>query len=94
MPEGVYAYTGKFFSDAFSHYGDSGTYRTAKKITGVDFSPYFYHSLRYSFTDYFGAGDDITVSAIFMTDIQRNLRQPLYYPEKEQAASGDLLLVT
>ena len=28
--KGVYAYTGEFFFDAFSHCGDSGTYRTAK----------------------------------------------------------------
>ena len=35
--KGVYAYTGEFFFDAFSHCGDSGTYRTAKKITGMAF---------------------------------------------------------
>lgn len=29
--KGVYAYTGEFFFDAFSHCGDSGTYHTAKK---------------------------------------------------------------
>nr|VXZ85191.1 Uncharacterised protein [Klebsiella pneumoniae] len=37
--KGVYAYTGEFFFDAFSHCGDSGTYRTAKKITGIGFRP-------------------------------------------------------
>jgi hypothetical protein len=54
--KGVYAYTGEFFFDAFSHCGDSGTYRTAKKITGVGFSPYLYHGLQYNFHRLFRCG--------------------------------------
>lgn len=37
--KGVYAYTGEFFFDAFSHCGDSGTYRTAKKSPASVFRP-------------------------------------------------------
>ncbi|MDU2481227.1 MAG: hypothetical protein E7D34_25430 [Klebsiella sp.] len=72
--KGVYAYTGEFFFDAFSHCGDSGTYRTAKKITGVGFSPYLYHGLQYNFTDYFGVEGGIIVPAIFVMSIQWSFR--------------------
>ena len=72
--KGVYAYTGEFFFDAFSHCGDSGTYRTAKKITGVGFSPYIYHGLQYNFTDYFGVEGGIIIPAIFVMSIQWSFR--------------------
>ena len=72
--KGVYAYTGEFFFDAFSHCGDSGTYRTAKKITGIGFSPYLYHGLQYNFTDYFGVEGGIIVPAIFVMSVQWSFR--------------------
>jgi hypothetical protein len=64
----------EFFFDAFSHCGDSGTYRTAKKITGIGFSPYLYHGLQYNFTDYFGVEGGIIVPAIFVMSIQWSFR--------------------
>jgi hypothetical protein len=53
---------------------DSGTYRTAKKITGVGFSPYIYHGLQYNFTDYFGVETGIIVPAIFVMSVQWSFR--------------------
>lgn len=72
--KGVYAYTGEFFFDAFSHCGDSGTYHTAKKITGVGFSPYIYHGLQYNFTDYFGIESGIILPSIFVITMQWSFR--------------------
>ena len=72
--KGVYAYTGEFFFDAFSHCGDSGTYHTAKKITGVGFSPYIYHGLQYNFTDYFGIESGIILPSIFVVSVQWSFR--------------------
>ena len=72
--KGVYAYTGEFFFKAFRDCGDSGTYRTAKKITGVGFSPYIYHGLQYNFTDYFGVETGIIVPAIFVMSVQWSFR--------------------
>lgn len=71
--KGVCLYRG-FFFDAFSHCGDSGTYRTAKKITGIGFSPYLYHGLQYNFTDYFGVEGGIIVPAIFVMSVQWSFR--------------------
>ncbi|MCV4626929.1 hypothetical protein OFC18_33160, partial [Escherichia coli] len=56
------------------HCGDSGTYRTAKKITGIGFSPYLYHGLQYNFTDYFGVEGGIIVPAIFVMSVQWSFR--------------------
>lgn len=72
--KGVYAYTGEFFFDSFSHCGDSGTYKTAKKLTGVGFSPYIYHAIQYNFTDYFGIEGGIIVPTIFAMSIQWSFR--------------------
>jgi hypothetical protein len=72
--KGVYAYTGEFFFKAFSHCGDSGAYRTAKKLTGVGFSPYVYHGLQYNFTDYFGVEGGIIIPAIFVMSVQWSFR--------------------
>ncbi len=57
-----------------NHCGDSGTYRTAKKITGIGFSPYLYHGLQYNFTDYFGVEGGIIVPAIFVMSVQWSFR--------------------
>ncbi|VUS30077.1 hypothetical protein SB6423_00613 [Klebsiella pasteurii] len=72
--KGVYAYTGEFIFKAFRDCGDSGTYRTAKKLTGVGFSPYIYHGLQYNFTDYFGVETGIIVPAIFVMSVQWSFR--------------------
>ncbi|WP_052282479.1 hypothetical protein [Kluyvera genomosp. 1] len=72
--KGIYAYTGEFFFDAFSHCGDEGTYRTAKKITGIGFSPYIYHGLQYNFTDYFGVESGIILPSIFVVSMQWSFR--------------------
>ena len=69
----MYAYTGEFFFDAFSHCGDSGTYRTAKNHRHR-FSPYLYHGLQYNFTDYFGVEGGIIVPAIFVMSVQWSFR--------------------
>jgi len=45
--EGVYAYAGEFFFDAFSHCGDAGFYNNVRDITGVGFTFYIYHGLEY-----------------------------------------------
>lgn len=94
--KGVYAYTGEFFFDAFSHCGDSGTYRTAKKITGIGFSPYLYHGLQYNFTDYFGVEGGIIVPAIFVMSVQWSLPDALLperaghhrWPDTDDLAAG------
>lgn len=72
--KGVYAYTGEFFFKAFSHCGDSGTYRTAKKLTGVGFSPYLYHGLQYNFSNYFAVEGGMIVPAIFVMSMQWSFR--------------------
>lgn len=72
--KGIYAYTGEFFFDAFRHCGDEGAYRTAKKITGVGFSPYIYHGLQYNFTDYFGIESGIILPSIFVVSMQWSFR--------------------
>lgn len=72
--KGVYAYTGEFFFKAFSHCGDSGAYSTAKKITGVGFSPYIYHGIQYNFTDYFGLESGIIFPSIFVVSAQWRFR--------------------
>ena len=72
--KGIYAYTGEFFFDAFSHCGDDGAYRTAKKITGIGFSPYIYHGLQYNFTDYFGIESGIILPSIFVVSMQWSFR--------------------
>lgn len=72
--KGVYAYTGEFFFKAFSECGDSGTYRTAKKMTGVGFSPYIYHGIQYNFTNYFGVETGVIFPAIFVVSIQWSFR--------------------
>jgi hypothetical protein len=64
----------RVFFKAFRDCGDSGTYRTAKKITGVGFSPYIYHGLQYNFTDYFGVETGIIVPAIFVMSVQWSFR--------------------
>jgi len=72
--KGIYAYTGEFFFDAFSHCGDDGAYHTAKKITGVGFAPYVYHGLQYNFTDYFGVESGIILPSIFVVSVQWSFR--------------------
>ncbi len=72
--KGIYAYTGEFFFDAFSHCGDEGAYHTARKITGVGFSPYIYHGLQYNFTDYFGLESGIILPSIFVVSMQWSFR--------------------
>lgn len=68
--KGVYAYTGEFFFKAFSQCGNDGTYRTAKKMTGVGFSPYIYHGVQYNFTNYFGVESGIIIPSIFVVSMQ------------------------
>lgn len=72
--KGVYAYTGEFFFSAFSHCGDSGTYRTAKKLTGIGFSPYIYHAVQYNFTDRFAIEGGIILPTIFARSVQWSFR--------------------
>ena len=45
--EGVYAYAGEFFIDAFSKCGVSGPYNDMLRATGVGFVPYIYHGIEY-----------------------------------------------
>lgn len=68
--KGVYAYTGEFFFKAFSHCGDSGTYNTAKDITGVGFSPYLYHGIQYDVTDHFAVESGFIIPLIFVVSVQ------------------------
>lgn len=68
--KGVYAYTGEFFFKAFSQCGDSGAYHTAKKITGVGFSPYLYHGVQYNLTDNVAVESGIIIPLIFVASVQ------------------------
>lgn len=68
--KGVYAYTGEFFFKAFSHCGDSGTYNTARDITGVGFSPYLYHGIQYDVTDHFAVESGFIIPLIFVVSVQ------------------------
>jgi hypothetical protein len=68
--KGVYGYTGEFFFKAFQHCGDSGTYATAKKLTGVGFSPYIYHAAQYNFTRYYSIESGIILPSIFVVSMQ------------------------
>lgn len=68
--KGVYAYTGEFFFKAFSDCGNSGTYNTAKKMTGVGFSPYLYHGVQYNLTDNVAVESGIIIPLIFAASVQ------------------------
>jgi hypothetical protein len=89
--KGVYAYTGEFFFDAFSHCGFRHLPHR-QKITGVGFSPYLYHGLQYNFTDYFGVEGGIIVPAIFVMSIQWSFRR--FIIRERAGHPGGLLLVT
>jgi len=72
--KGVYGYTGEFFFKSFSHCGDSGTYHTAKKWTGIGFSPYLYNAVQYNVTRYVGVETGIIFPSIFAMSVQWSFR--------------------
>ena len=86
----MYAYTGEFFFDAFSHCGIPAP-TAPPKITGIGFSPYLYHGLHIILTDYFGGRRHYCAGDLVMS-VQWSFRQTLYFPE-EQATTG-LILTT
>ena len=72
--KGVYGYTGEFFFDAFGHCGDHGSYKDFKDATGIGFSPYIYHAIQYSFTNYFAVESGIIIPSVFVISIQWSFR--------------------
>lgn len=43
--EGVYAYAGEFFLNAFSDCGAAGFYNDIERATSIGFAPYIYHGI-------------------------------------------------
>jgi len=68
--KGVYAYAGEFFVDTFVDCGNDGFYEEMKKATGVGFAPYFYHTMQYNFTDYFGVEGGLLLPGIVVMSMQ------------------------
>ncbi|WP_237680789.1 hypothetical protein [[Erwinia] mediterraneensis] len=68
--EGLYAYTGEFFFDTFSHCGDSGAYHDLKKATGIGFAPYIYHGVKYDVNDYIGLRSGFILPGIIVLSVQ------------------------
>lgn len=70
--EGMYAYVGEFFFDAFEHCADQGIYRKIKRFTGLGFAPYIYHGLEYSLNKHISLEVGFVAPFIVVSSIQLN----------------------
>lgn len=68
--EGVYAYAGEFFVDAFSHCGDEGFYNSVRDITGIGFTFYMYHGLEYDLGRHLSLEAGAALPAIVLLSVQ------------------------
>ena len=68
--EGVYAYAGEFFVDAFSHCGDKGFYNSVRDITGIGFTFYMYHGLEYDLGRHLSLEAGAALPAIVLLSVQ------------------------
>ncbi len=68
--EGVYAYAGEFFFDAFDRCGDEGFYSNIKDITGVGFTMYIYHGIEYDLGRHLSLEFGAALPAILLLSVQ------------------------
>ena len=68
--EGIYAYTGEFFFQAFSECGSEGYYHKIEKATGIGFAPYIYHGIEYDLNPYASIEYGIILPGILVLSLQ------------------------
>lgn len=67
--EGRYMYAGEFFLKAFSHCGDAGSYHDFKRLTGIGFTPYIFHGIKYRFTKNFSTEAGVILPGIVVLNL-------------------------
>lgn len=68
--EGLYAYAGEFFIDAFSECGASGLYNDMLRATGIGFVPYIYHGIEYDLDPHISLEAGALLPGILVLSVQ------------------------
>lgn len=67
---GVYAYVGEFFNDTFDECGDDGIYEDVDSVTGIGFTPYIYHGVKYDIADNFHINGGLIIPGVVSFALQ------------------------